>query len=91
MLTAVEGVYDNNAIVLNEDIHLTDGQKVIVTILDTIDTDENDIAVLNRLKLKREITKEDAWKAFLKGLDGFTDDFMANGREEFIQTQREIL
>lgn len=37
MLTAVEGYYDGNQIIMNEDIDLSIGQKVIVTVLDTKD------------------------------------------------------
>lgn len=35
MLTAVEGYYDGNRIVMDEDIHLSVGQRVIVTVLET--------------------------------------------------------
>lgn len=36
MLAAVNGYYDGDSIVLEEDISLSKGQKVIVTILDTV-------------------------------------------------------
>lgn len=35
------------------------------------------------------LPKEDAWKTFLEGVDGFTDDFFANGREDETPTVRE--
>ena len=35
MLAAVKGYYNGNHIVINEDINLSTGQEVIVTILDT--------------------------------------------------------
>lgn len=34
MLTAVKGYYDGNQIVVDEDIKMTLGQEVIITILD---------------------------------------------------------
>ena len=37
------------------------------------------------------ITKEEAWERFIEGLEGFTEDFMAEGREEFVQSEREEL
>lgn len=35
MLTAVEGYYDGNQIIMDEDIDLSIGQRVIVTVLET--------------------------------------------------------
>ncbi len=35
MLTAVEGYYDGNQIIMDEDINLPIGQRVIVTVLET--------------------------------------------------------
>ena len=40
MLAAVNGYYDGDSIVLEEDISLSKGQKVIVTILDTVQRKE---------------------------------------------------
>lgn len=37
------------------------------------------------------LPKEAAWKTFLSGLDGFSDDFFENGREQGISTEREAL
>jgi len=35
--------------------------------------------------------KERAWEIFLNGLNGFTDDFFADGRDQGVQTPRETL
>lgn len=35
--------------------------------------------------------KENAWETFLDGLNGFTDDFLAEDREQGIQEQRDSL
>jgi len=35
--------------------------------------------------------KEQAWETFLDGLDGFSDDFLADDRNQGIQRTREIL
>lgn len=40
MLAAVNGYYDGDSIVLEEDIPLAKGQKVIVTILDAVQRKE---------------------------------------------------
>lgn len=37
------------------------------------------------------VPKENAWQTFLNGLDGFTDDFLENGRESTTETVRESL
>ena len=35
--------------------------------------------------------KERAWETFINGLNGFTDDFFADGRNQGVQTPRETL
>ena len=35
--------------------------------------------------------KADAWQTFMSGLNGFTDDFMASGRDAEIPTVRDSL
>ncbi len=35
--------------------------------------------------------KERAWETFLGGLDGFTEDFLSDGREQGTQEPREFL
>lgn len=35
--------------------------------------------------------KEKAWETFLEGLDGFTDDFFQDGREQDAPQERESL
>lgn len=37
------------------------------------------------------IPKESVWETFMDGINSFTDDFMANGREAEITTARETL
>lgn len=41
MLMAVNGYYNGNNIILEEDVPLSEGQKVIVTILDTVPPQNN--------------------------------------------------
>jgi len=35
--------------------------------------------------------KERAWETFIEGLNSFTDDFFADGRNQSVQTPRETL
>jgi antitoxin VapB len=35
--------------------------------------------------------KERAWETFLNGLNGFTDDFFEEGRDQGVQTPRDTL
>jgi len=35
--------------------------------------------------------KESAWEVFLNGLNGFSDDFMAEGRDQGVEEEREAL
>ncbi len=37
------------------------------------------------------IPKDDIWNSFLRGLNGFTEDFMENGREEIAEQKRATL
>ncbi len=37
------------------------------------------------------VPKDAAWTTFLEGLHGFTDDFMAEGREPEIPSGRDVL
>lgn len=37
------------------------------------------------------IPKETAWDTFLTSLDGFTEDFMAEGRDQVLHDEREEL
>lgn len=37
------------------------------------------------------VPKEEAWNTFLEGLNGFSDDLFANGREPEYPTKRETL
>jgi antitoxin VapB len=37
------------------------------------------------------VPKESLWQTFLEGIDGFTDDVFANGREQGVQSEREEL
>ena len=37
------------------------------------------------------LPKEDSWQVFMNGLNGFTEDFMAEGREEVLPTVRDAL
>lgn len=43
MLTAVKGYYNGNHIVINEDVTLSTGQEVIVTILDSPSAERKNI------------------------------------------------
>ncbi len=35
--------------------------------------------------------KDAAWKVFMEGLGDFTDDFFADGREQGVQPERDLL
>lgn len=37
------------------------------------------------------VPKDAAWKTFLEGLDSFSDDFFAEGRNQEVQQERESL
>lgn len=37
------------------------------------------------------VPKEDVWETFMSGINSFTDDFMLNGRNKEIPTEREAL
>jgi antitoxin VapB len=37
------------------------------------------------------IPREKAWDVFLEGLNGFSDDFMMNGRDQGVNQEREEL
>ena len=37
------------------------------------------------------LPKEDSWQVFMDGLNGFTADFMTEGREEALPTVRDAL
>ena len=57
MLSAVKGYYDGNRIVIDEDIKLSIGQKVIVTILENDSNSINNTAFNKPLGLE-EISEE---------------------------------
>lgn len=35
--------------------------------------------------------KDHSWETFLNGLDGFTDDFLSDGRDQGVQSSRDAL
>jgi antitoxin VapB len=37
------------------------------------------------------VSQENAWEVFLEGINGFSDDFMQNGREQGNNQERESL
>lgn len=37
------------------------------------------------------VPKKSLWKTFVKGIDGFSDDFFANGRDQGMQEDRGAL
>ncbi len=52
----------------------------------------SDEVLIHRLgKVIVLLPKEDAWQAFLDGVNGFTSDFMADGRAEESPVRREPL
>ena len=73
MLSAVKGYYDGNRIVIDEDIKLSIGQRVIVTILEN-DNISHDKTVLNKPLGLEEISEEkldnDLEKSCQEMLDG---------------------
>ena len=101
MFTTVQGYYNGNQIILDENVPLAYGQRVMVTILEEkpkkkssdfskyragkygISMDAQDYG--------KELREDKAWGEFLDCLNGFSDDFMQNGREEFAFTTRDSL
>lgn len=53
--------------------------------------DEYDIRALNPRPNPYIVDKEPAWKIFLNGLEGFTDDMFSEGRDQGEQEEREEL
>ena len=54
--------------------------------------DENNEVLIRRFgDMVMLIPKDSAWKTFLEGIHGFTDDLFPNGREQGQQTERESL
>ncbi len=90
MLTAVQGYYDGSQIVLNDNLPLKNGQKVILTVFGK-DTDAK-TSNTSTYKIKQDRDDEPAeWQAFMAGINGFTEDFMPNGREPELPSARETL
>ncbi len=74
MLSAVKGYYDGNKIVVDDDIQLAIGQRVIITILEN---EENNISNKNREhKLKIVSEKESLIKPL--GLEGISNEKLDN-------------
>ena len=40
---------------------------------------------------RNRLSKEDAWTSFMEGINGFTEDFMPDGREPVLPSAREEL
>jgi len=92
MFTTVEGYYNGNQIVLDENISLAHGQRVMVTILENPKKKSLDFSKyragkyaipMNAKDYVKEMREDKTWEEFLECLNGFSDDFMQNGREEF--------
>ena len=49
------------------------------------------ILEISNYNQKKKISKEEAWETFMKGINGFTDDFMADGRSLDVPDVREQL
>ena len=90
MLTAVQGYFDGSQIVLNDNLPLMSGQKVILTVFES-NTDTN-AANASTYKIKQDNKADEAaWQSFMQGINEFTEDFMPNGREAEIPSARESL
>ncbi len=90
MLTAVQGYFDGNQIVLNDNLPLMNGQKVILTVFGKgTNTKKSNTSTY---KIKQDRIDDNAeWQSFMAGINGFTEDFMPNGREPEIPSARETL
>ena len=61
-MTAVQGYYKNNAVVIDDDIHIPDGAHLLVTVLDDgAEKDRND----SGLKLFHDMRAEAEERGFL--------------------------
>ncbi len=89
MLASVQGYYDGSQIILNQDFPLMNGQQVILTALDAA-TDTLSVEV-SAYKIRQASTQEKEWQSFMEGINGFTEDFMKDGREAEIPSARESL
>ena len=68
MLTAVSGYYNGKEIILDEHIHLTEGQKVIITILEPVTPKEKNIDLSHYMgRGNKMFVSEDA-EDYVKGL-----------------------
>ena len=90
VLTAVQGYFDGNQIVLNDNLPLMNGQKVILTVFGKgTNTKKSNTSTY---KIKQDRIDDNAeWQSFMAGINGFTEDFMPNGREPEIPSARETL
>lgn len=73
MLTAVEGYYDGNQIIMDEDINLSIGQRVIVTVLET-----KELAQAQKVDLKKYMGR--GKKMFQTDAQDYIEGLRANDR-----------
>lgn len=53
--------------------------------------DDNEVLIQRLGDAVMLVPKDAAWKTFLAGLDSFSDDFFAEGRDQGAQQERESL
>ena len=49
------------------------------------------VNILKNILNRNRLSKEDAWTSFMEGINGFTEDFMPDGREPVLPSAREEL
>ena len=67
MLTAVNGYYDGKHIVTEENIRLVTGQKVIITILDSIPSEKKKVDLSSYMGRGAKLFQSDA-QEYVRGL-----------------------
>ena len=68
-----------------------DGYNQVMYLPPRIGAISGDFFVQKVGKMILLVPQEDAWQTFLEGINGFTDDFMADGRESAIPSPRDTL
>lgn len=60
---------------------INDGQEQTIRLPKDFRLDDDEFLIRRLGKMIMLVPKEESWNIFLEGLNGFTDDFLPNGRE----------
>lgn len=58
------------------------GQNQVVILPDEFRFDGNEVIIKKQDNMVILVDENDEWERFLRGVNGFTDDFFPNGREQ---------